>query len=166
MRWRRDFPLEHFSRRLLVIATLALFCVGLGIYGFLNRSIVRTSVGEQRVMTLEDGTRVVLNTATRISVQYDRSARRVRLESGEALFEVAKRPEWPFVVTVGERQVTALGTSFVVRRDAELAAVTLVEGKVVITPVTPINTSVPIVTLRPLGAHAQVDLVSAGIEQL
>jgi transmembrane sensor len=67
-------------------------------------------------------------------VKYDDNVRRVELAKGEALFNVAKRPEWPFVVVAGERQVTALGTSFVVRRDEARVAVTLVEGKVVVAP--------------------------------
>jgi transmembrane sensor len=47
---------------------------------------------------------------------------------------VAKRADWPFVVQAGDRRVYALGTSFVVRRDKEQLAVTLVEGKVTVTP--------------------------------
>jgi transmembrane sensor len=50
---------------------------------------------------------------------------------------VAKRPDWPFIVKAGNRRVTALGTSFVVRYDEQLTAVTLVEGKVSITPERP-----------------------------
>jgi len=60
----------------------------------------------------------------------------VELEKGEALFEVAKRPGWPFVVRVGRKQITALGTAFIVRRDSQDEfAVTLVEGKIAVTAV-------------------------------
>jgi transmembrane sensor len=89
-----------------------------------------TEVGEQRLVTLSDGTHVFLNTATRIAVQYDAHIRWVELKSGEALFDVAKKPTWPFVVKAGDRQIRALGTSFVVRRDATQTTVTLVEGTV------------------------------------
>jgi len=57
------------------------------------------------------------------------------LESGEAFFEVAKHAEWPFVVTAGDRDVTALGTAFLVRRDRARIAVTLVEGQVAVSRV-------------------------------
>jgi len=91
---------------------------------------VRTAVGEQRMLTLKDGTRVYLNTATHIVIHYDRHSRRVELEAGEAWFDVAKVTERPFIVTAGDREVTALGTSFVVRRDDRRLAVTLVEGRI------------------------------------
>lgn len=104
---------------------------------FQNVGVVATAVGEQRQLVLEDGTRVFLNTDTRIVVKYDEQLRRVELQRGEALFNVAKRPDWPFVVTAGDRQVKALGTSFVVRKDVERVAVTLVEGSVLVSPVVP-----------------------------
>src|SRR5690606_33082440 len=73
-------------------------------------------------------------TKTRLSVNYDEHRRHVRLEAGEAIFEVAKRPNWPFVVSAGDREVIALGTAFLVRRDSARLAVTLLEGKVAVTP--------------------------------
>jgi ferric-dicitrate binding protein FerR (iron transport regulator) len=57
----------------------------------------------------------------------------VGLGAGEALFDVAKDPDRPFIVQVGDRQIRALGTSFVVRREKDQLAVTLVEGKVAVT---------------------------------
>ena len=101
-----------------------------------------TAVGEQRLLTLDDGTQIYLNTATRVAVNYDDRARRVELKAGEAIFDVAKRPGWPFVVTAGDRQVTALGTSFLVRRDERRVAVTLMEGKVVVSAV-PLSVATP-----------------------
>lgn len=93
-----------------------------------------TRVGEQRTLSLEDGTRVSLNTASRIHVRFDRAVRRIELDQGEAFFEVAKHADWPFVVTAGPRQVVARGTAFLVRREDDRTAVTLVEGKVTIAP--------------------------------
>jgi transmembrane sensor len=92
-----------------------------------------TEVGEQRLVTLKDGTHVFLNTATRIAVKYDAATRLVELKTGEALFDVAKKPTWPFIVKAGDRQIRALGTSFVVRRDETQTAVTLMEGTVTVT---------------------------------
>ena len=92
---------------------------------------VVTGVGQQQVRLLRDGTRVVLNTDTRIEVDYDAEVRRVRLIRGEAWFDVSKRPAWPFVVTVGGREIRALGTSFIVRHDdIQNFSVTLVEGRI------------------------------------
>ncbi|GFE90382.1 FecR family protein [Steroidobacter agaridevorans] len=131
---------EHRPRRggaLLVAFACMLTLAVVGIVWFQYVGVVATAVGEQRQLVLEDGTRVFLNTDTRIVVKYDDTARRVELRRGEALFNVAKRSDWPFIVVAGDRQVKALGTSFVVRKDAERLAVTLVEGSVLVTPVLP-----------------------------
>jgi transmembrane sensor len=60
----------------------------------------------------------------------------VRLQAGEALFEVARDASRPFVVESGGREVRALGTSFIVRREAGQLAVILMEGKVRVAPTT------------------------------
>lgn len=98
---------------------------------YLHSRSIATGIGEQRMLTLDDGTRVYLNTNTRMHIAYSKERRGVVLDSGEALFEVARRgPQWPFVVTAGFRQVTALGTSFAVREDPDAVAITLIEGNV------------------------------------
>jgi transmembrane sensor len=102
-----------------------------------------TAVGQRQSRLLPDGTRVVLNTDTRILVDFDTGARRVQLTHGEAWFEVSKHPTWPFLVTVGDREIRALGTSFIVRHDdIQDLSVTLVEGLVSIGPAA-LNGDVP-----------------------
>jgi transmembrane sensor len=108
---------------------------------FQNLGVITTGVGEQRQVVLKDGTRVYLNTDTRLVVKYSEAARRVELSRGEALFNVAKKSDWPFVVVAGDREVRALGTSFVVRREDQQLAVMLVEGKVVVSPVVDVQRS-------------------------
>lgn len=140
--WEKVGFRVSFSRAAVVTMAVAVLAV-LGTMFYLHSDAVVTAVGEQRTLTLEDGTRVYLNTNSRAVVHYDKKLRQVNLEKGEALFEVAKRPEWPFVVTAGDRQVTALGTAFVVRRDEKDLAVTLVEGKVTVSPVKFVSTGAP-----------------------
>lgn len=89
-----------------------------------------TKLGEHRTESLVDGTQVVLNTDSALEVRYSRSRRDVQLQHGEAQFQVAPDASRPFVVHVGEGTVTALGTRFQVRRDADASIVTLLEGKV------------------------------------
>jgi transmembrane sensor len=132
VRWPKAGLVVTFPRALAAAAAIAVAAVGIALY--LGDSGLATAVGEQRNLTLQDGSRISLNTATRIHVHYDRLARRVDLDEGEAYFEVAKHAEWPFIVTAGGRQVVARGTAFVVRRDEDTLAVTLVEGKVTVEP--------------------------------
>jgi transmembrane sensor len=113
-------------------ATLILVAVGAVYYW--RDGALETGVGQRQTRLLRDGTRVVLNTDTRIEVNYDQHLRRVRLIRGEAWFNVSKHPTWPFIVSVGDQEVRALGTSFIVRRDAQDLSVTLVDGQVSITP--------------------------------
>lgn len=94
-----------------------------------------TDIGEQRTVRLEDGSRISLNSASRVVIDYDESQRRVRLEKGEGLFEVVSNPRRPFVVVAGDREVTALGTSFSVRYEPDRLAVLLLEGKVTVSAI-------------------------------
>jgi transmembrane sensor len=103
-----------------------------------------TAVGQQRVRVLRDGTRVVLNTDTRIEVNYDEHFRRVRLVRGEARFDVSKHPTWPFLVSAGGQEIRALGTSFIVRQDNDQdLSIMLVDGRISVTPVTGIGEAPP-----------------------
>jgi transmembrane sensor len=97
-----------------------------------------TGIGEQRLVVLGDGTRLSLNTSTRVKVELGQTQRRVRVEGGEAFFEVAKDASRPFVVQAAGTEVIATGTAFVVRLTppgagaSEVLDVTLVEGQVVV----------------------------------
>jgi transmembrane sensor len=129
-----SFTAPKWPKPLAAAAAIAAMAVMIAVFMSTRQESYATAIGEQRLLTLEDGTRVFLNTATRIVVRYDRAVRLVELSRGEALFSVAKRAQWPFVVSAGAREVKALGTSFVVRREEDSLAVTLVEGSVVISP--------------------------------
>ena len=121
-----------FPRAALAAAATVVLAILATIF-YLHTDAVTTGVGELRTLTLDDGSRVHLNTDTRVRVHYDKQGRHVSLERGEALFEVAKQPDWPFVVTAGGREIKALGTEFVVRRDRKRLSVMLMEGKVTVT---------------------------------
>lgn len=119
-----------WPRALATAAVIALVVVGISFYS--RDPGLATRIGEQRNVSLQDGTRISLNTASRIRVRYTQAERRIELDQGEAYFEVAKHSDWPFVVVAGGKQVVARGTTFLVRRDEASLAVTLVEGRVVV----------------------------------
>lgn len=114
-----------------IAASVALVALALVLHA--RNAGIATAIGEQRVLALDDGSRVILNTNSSVRIAYSRDSREVELKAGEALFEVAKNPGRPFVVTAGSRKVHALGTAFVVRRERDRVAVTLVEGSVKVT---------------------------------
>lgn len=104
--------------------------------------VYTTKVGEQQLVLLADGTRMSLNTDTQVRVEIDANLRSVRVEGGEAIFEVAKDPQRPFVVRAGDSEVRAIGTVFTVRlaghsaeHPDESLAVTLIEGQISVRPV-------------------------------
>lgn len=115
---------------LAVAAAIALVTfAGLYAPGFLGSSF-RTSVGERKVVTLEDGSTVHLNGATEIVVRFRDSERAIELKSGEALFEVAKNPARPFRVHAAGQVVEAVGTAFDVDLQAASVDVAVREGRV------------------------------------
>jgi transmembrane sensor len=131
-----------FPRAALAAAATVVLAILATIF-YLHTDAVTTGVGELRTLTLDDGSRVHLNTDTRVRVHYDKQTRHVSLERGEASFEVAKRPDWPFIVTAGRREIKAFGTEFVVRRDRERLSVMLMEGKVTVSTEGQSNRSPP-----------------------
>lgn len=123
---------------------VALPVIGIAISAYLafwpQGDVYATKIGDQRQVALDDGSRMTLNTNTRIRVSYSSNRRDIEVDQGEALFEVAKDPLRPFVVHAGGSAVVAVGTVFSVRladggdRSADALAVTLIEGKVVVQP--------------------------------
>ncbi|MBL8266805.1 FecR family protein [Steroidobacter sp.] len=75
-----------------------------------------TPVGGVASLPIADGSKVTLNTDSRIKVAISETERRIDLTYGEAFFEVAKDAKRPFVVFAGDKRVIAVGTSFSVRR--------------------------------------------------
>lgn len=94
------------------------------------RDTYRTEIGGRQSVPLADGSRVELNTQTRLRAAIDDRQRAVWLEEGEAYFEVEHDPQRPFVVHAGERNVTVLGTKFSVLREGGRFEVVVIEGKV------------------------------------
>lgn len=89
-----------------------------------------TEHGEQRTVRLPDGTLVHLNSASRAAVRFTNEERRIRLDAGQLMFEVAPDPARPFKVRAGGTEAVALGTKFEVYRKPNAVIVTVIEGRV------------------------------------
>jgi transmembrane sensor len=114
-----------------VAAAIMLLAMGVAGWLWYPRHQVSTAAGEVRQIPLSDGSRVTLDARTRIDVEFAPSARLIKLESGQALFEVAKDNRRPFVVLAGQYHVRAVGTAFLVSRNgASDAEVTVTKGTV------------------------------------
>jgi transmembrane sensor len=90
----------------------------------------RTVHGEQRVVQLEDGSMLHINSDSIVAVDYTQSERSVSMARGQVLFKVARDEVRPFRVRAGATDVVAVGTEFDVRRLSEDVLVTVVEGSV------------------------------------
>jgi len=93
-----------------------------------------TGVGERRTVALEDGSRIEMNAASRMTVRFERHARRVHLGDAQAFFDVAKDASRPFLVSAGDTQVRVVGTQFDVRHRDGQVAVNVQRGLVEVRP--------------------------------
>lgn len=91
-------------------------------------------VGQIAHKTLDDGTRVTLSAKSDMEVTYYRHERHVLLREGEAIFEVTKDPDRPFIVETDTARVTVLGTRFAVNRLDQLVRVSVDHGTVKVEP--------------------------------
>ena len=90
----------------------------------------QTAQGQQALQRLPDGSVLHMNTETVVAVNYDRGERVLRIDGGQALFEVAHDDSRRFRVVAGDAEIVAVGTQFDVRMTGKTAVVTVVEGRV------------------------------------
>lgn len=135
-------------------ATLKTFALllGAGVLGWQGyqaspwRADYATRVGQRRSLSLADGSRLVLDTDTRVDVRFDQQQRLIILRQGEILVETAKDAR-PLSVQSDQGLILALGTRFTVRQG---------DG------VTRVSVEAHAVEVRPRLATAQAVRVDAG----
>lgn len=137
----RTIPL----RKIWNVSSLSFLCLFLGIIVYQwNEQRVLTKYadieitvprGQRNELVLPDGTHVLLNAESTLKYGKRFNGRERSVEfSGEAFFTVAKDPNAPFVVSMGDVSVTALGTSFNLKSyksDTEITSY-LKEGKILV----------------------------------
>lgn len=158
---RRYWPRVAALAASVVIATLgwALFNTT-----WLGANTYVTAVGEQRSVKLEDGSVMVLNTATRAKVDFSDTRRTIRLLEGEALFMVRHDPSRPFAVSTNSGTVVAVGTQFNVYQRADTTRVSVIEGVVRIDTDAAKESS--LVAANPVRATGEAARLSAGDEAI
>jgi transmembrane sensor len=147
------------------IAAAALLATGavltLFFSGSFDANTYATSIGEIRRIPLPDGSTVELNTRSRIRIDFHAESRDVHLAEGEAFFTVAKDPRRPFRVLSDSAQIRAVGTQFSVYRQPVGTVVTVLEGKVVVSPAAAKSSTVADAGVIPLSAGQQTIIDSS-----
>lgn len=133
---RRPSLLQHWAK--YAAAAVLAVLLGTNIYLLADKepavsmNVVEVPKGQRASLTLSDGTKVWLNSYSRLSypAQFAGKQREVKLE-GEGFFEVAHNKELPFIVQVNLLKVKVLGTKFNLKAyQGESSFITLTEGKV------------------------------------
>jgi transmembrane sensor len=155
--------LRHRSR-LAALAASVLLLVGVAAWIALRYPEVRvlnTPLGEQRRIDLADGSHLDLAPDSRVSTRFTLTRRDVKLERGQAFFEVAHNALRPFIVHVNGLTVTAVGTAFDVRIGPSNTVVTVSEGRVNVAP----GADEPGADQMGRGPGAPAEIVRAGVGQ-
>ena len=92
-----------------------------------NTVLLASAVGEIRHVSLEDGSRVTLDTATKVEVELGRSERRAVVREGRARFEIAPDPR-PFIIETALTEVTGGPAVLDVERRGAAARVEVLSG--------------------------------------
>jgi len=125
---------SHRNYWLSAAAAAVVVIVVVAFWSFALPSEYRTGLGERRVVTLDDGSRISLDSQTVVQVRYSAEARHLKLTKGQARFDVFHNARRPFSVDAGDRTVIATGTSFNIDLRQSAVVVTLIEGRVLVTP--------------------------------
>lgn len=133
----RTSKLKSRGRRNALKGFVLMIAVGIaGVQGYRysdGSADAVTAVGEQRAMTLADGSRILLDTDSAIDVEFSEDSRLIRLRRGQILIETGHRPEdgdRGLAVQTAEGRVIALGTRFTVRQEPDSTRVTVLESRV------------------------------------
>lgn len=95
----------------------------------------RTATGEVRTLTLDDGSQIILNSRSAVSVDYNKGYRSVQLVAGEVLAIVGKDPQQrPFRISSRDGEAVALGTRYSVRLFPEHSRAAVQESAITVTP--------------------------------
>lgn len=128
-------PAKKHSGARWFAAAAAIACIAV-VVGFVVMSwrgqVIQTDRGERREVALADGSVVQIDPETRLRVKMDEHSRHIHLDTGRALFRVAKNPARPFLVHADATTVRAIGTAFGVERREQGVVVTVAEGKVAV----------------------------------
>lgn len=127
-----NFISRNWSPR-AIAASIAFLIMSITAYnysGILLMDSHSTKVGELADIILADGSHLVMNTNSQVSIDLQDDKRIVYLKSGEVFFDVARDEDRPFYVETSGGLVRVLGTKFNIRQRGSSSDVTVLEGAV------------------------------------
>jgi transmembrane sensor len=135
LRVRRSRPLRTLTAAVLLICGALGLALTAGWFGPPAALLAdhRTSLGERRSVILADGSRVDLDTATKLDVDFTAERRRLVLYGGAIHVTVSPDASRPFEVEAAGGVTRALGTAFDVRNDGRQVRVAVTEHQVRVT---------------------------------
>ena len=119
------------SRRCAVLAAAgAVLAAGAGaVYLRATRgNSYQTEVGEQKHIILSDGSRLFLDTNTRLEVDFNNNQRAANLLFGRVNFRVVDDPWRPFIVSASNSKILAAASALDVSRDGAQISVLVIQG--------------------------------------
>lgn len=141
---RKDLRTGHTAARQPGMASRRALLAGVGLLAVTggsalfwrsaNANVYETDVGEQKHVSLDDGSQLFLDAKTRISVDFTDTARTVDMQYGRANFRVMPDLKRPFIVEAAERKIVATRCNFDVRCEDGQVQVVLIHGEAEVKP--------------------------------
>jgi transmembrane sensor len=128
--------LSPVGRRVRWMAAAALLLVVLGGgWWYVNKgteTFYETAANEQKRVALPDGSSIILQPETALSVEanYNKRERRIRLDRGAAVFDVKHLAQLPFIVNMGATRILDIGTRFTIEKKEDQVEVSVQTGEV------------------------------------
>ncbi len=119
---------RRVTRALAGMSVIALVCGWLG-WAWLDGRVT-TDPGERRQIILADGSRLDVAPNSKLRVQFDAAPRRLELDAGRVVVDVAANSQRPFEVVAGGGTIRDIGTRFEVDVGQDITRVTVAEGMV------------------------------------
>lgn len=123
----------------------------------LSSIVQTTTLAHMAKRTLDDGSVITANANSQLEVIFYRHQRLVKLNRGEAVFEVTKDTQRPFIVQTQQAKVTVLGTRFAVNQLSNKVRISVDHGRV---QVERADHKLPALVLRD-GEVAEIEQTSA-----
>lgn len=136
MEMETEFQRPFYGRKIFSMAAAASIIIAITLFNldylndFSSDDTYQTVKGGQEYVPLIDGSKIELNSDTKIIADISKSERVIVLERGEAFFEVFRDENRPFKIIAGDQVVTVLGTKFAVHRKENGVEVAVTEGRV------------------------------------